>query len=157
MNSEIRMELNPRDAEDIINHPEIYPHVKDDGSPPRFYVPEGMVTLVVYDPDPVACTAFHWKNSNTIEVHVQVLPKARKKSLEYGRAMLGWIWDNTPADKLVGLVHDRKTLLWTLKLGFKKEGVSTASIKQNGNLIDQTYIGISRCHQPHRLYQPPQA
>ena len=136
--------LNPRDAELIINHPAIYPCVRDDGSPPEFVALEGMVTLVVYDPEPVACTAFHWRNSSTIEVHTQVLPDARKKSLEYGRAMLAWIWANTPAQKLIGLVHDRKTLLWTLKLGFKIEGLSAASLKQNGKLIDQTYIGVSR-------------
>ena len=148
----MNVELNIEDAEYIINHPAIYPHVKDDGSPDRFCVPEGMVTIVAYDPDPVACTAFHWRNSTTLEVHTQVLPEARKKSYEYGRVMLNWIWDNTPAEKLVGLVHDRKTLLWTLKIGFMKEGVCTASLKQNGRLINQTHIGISRCQQQSHIY-----
>ena len=147
------VEPNIEDAEYIINHPDIYPCVKDDGSPESFAVPEGMVTIVVYDPDPVACTAFHWRNTITIEVHTQVLPEARKMSYEYGRVMLDWIWSNTPAEKLVGLVHDRKTLLWTLKLGFKKEGVCTASLKQNGRFINQAYIGISRCQQQSHSYQ----
>ena len=148
----MHLALNIEDAERIINHPQIYPCVKDDGSPPEFYVPEGMVTVVAYDPDAVACTAFHWRNSSTIEVHVQVIPEARQKSLKYGELMLEWLWENTPAQKMVGLVHDRKTLLWTLKLGFKIEGICTASLQQNGRLINQTHIGISRCQQQSHLY-----
>ena len=149
----MKIAIDRDDAEDIINHPDIYPYMKDDGSPPTFSVPDGMVTIVVYDPDPVACTAFHWRNSTTLETHVQVLPDYRKKSLEYGEAMLEWIWSNTPAEKLIGLVHDRKTLSWTLKLGFKIEGISPKSIQQGGKLIDQTYIGISRCQQQSHSYR----
>jgi hypothetical protein len=150
----VRLALNKEDAESIISHPDIYPCVSDDGSvpPDEFEIPEGMTALVVYDPKPVACVCIHWRNTCMCELHVQVLPDARNKSVEYGHAMLAWIWDNMPVDKLVGLVHDDRSLLYTLKLGFKEEGESPASLKQNGRLINQTHIGMERCQQQSPSY-----
>jgi hypothetical protein len=144
---------NNEDAQRIISHPSIYPHVRDDGScdPDDFVIPDEVMTIVVYDPDPVACIMFHWRNSIMVEGHIQVLPEARKHSFDYGKAMVAWIFDNIAIDKLVGLVHDRQTLLYTLKLGFKEEGVCSASFLSNGQLIDQTHIGIERCQQQSHL------
>jgi len=151
----VHLEVNAEDAESIISHPDIYPFVSDDGSVERsqFKLPDGMIGLVVYDPDPVACVCIHLRSTCMCELHVQVLPDARNKSFEYGKAMLAWIWDNMTVDKLVGLVHDNRTLAYTLKLGFKKEGECPASLKQNGQLINQTHIGMERCQQQSPSYQ----
>ncbi len=137
---------NLEDATAIITHPDIYPNVIDDGSvpPDEFELPDGVMTIVCYDPKPAACTMFHWRNSVTVETHVQVLPEARRSSFKYGRAMVAWILDNMAVDKLIGLSHDRRTLLYALRLGFETEGVSKKSFMKNGQLIDETYVGLRR-------------
>jgi len=134
------------DALGIVTHPDIYPFISDDGSVDAkdYKLPDGVMTVVCYDPDPVACTVFYWRNAATVETHVQVLPDARKRAFGYGRAMVAWIFDNMPVQKIIGLVHDRKTLLYTLKIGFKIEGVSKGSFLKNNKLIDETYIGLRK-------------
>ena len=80
---------NREDAERIIAHPDIWPYVSDDGSvdPDVFELQDEVMTVVCYDPDPVACTVFHWRNTCMVETHVQVLQDARRKSFGYGKAM----------------------------------------------------------------------
>lgn len=143
------LEPDKEAAEKVITDSGVYPFVIDDGSvnPENFSLPEGMGNVVVFDPMPVACTTFHSRNTVTLEVHVQVIPKARGCSFIYGMAMLDWLWKEIPVEKLVASVHDRKTLLYTLRLGFKIEGVSPASFLLNGKLLDQTYIGMEKWHQ----------
>ena len=142
------LELNKEDAEKIITHPDIYPHVRDDGSvePDEFSIPEGVISLVVYDPEPIACSIFYQRNTYTCEIHTQTLPEGRRKSYRYGMAMLAWIWDNTEVEKLVATIpaDNRKALLYTLRLGFNIEGICTKSFIRNGHAIDQTHIGIQR-------------
>ena len=140
--------LNREDAERIITHPEIYPYVRDDGSlePEDFKIVDGVTALVVYDPEPIACSILYPRNICTYEIHTQTLPEARSRSFEYGRAMLAWIWANMPVDKLVATIpeYNRKALLYTLRLGFSIEGICPKSFMRNGELIDQTHIGIER-------------
>ena len=144
----LKLDLNRDDATRIITHPDIYPFVSDDGSVPRetYVLHEQIFPLVVYDPEPVACSIFYPVNTCTLEIHTQTLPDARKRSFEYGRAMLAWIWWKTDAEKIVAAIpsDNRKTLLYTLRLGFKIEGISTKSFIRNGTLLDRTYIGIRR-------------
>ena len=142
------MALNRADTEKIITHPDIYPFVRDDGSvkPEDFSLPDGVTCLVVYDPEPVACSMFYPRNTCTYEIHTQTLPEGRNKSFEYGRAMLAWIWANIPINKLVATIpaDNRKALLYTLKIGFQIEGKCPGSFVRGGKIIDQTHIGISR-------------
>ena len=142
------LEPDLKDATAIITHPEIYPFVTDDGSVPRetFKLPEGVMTIVCYDPKPVACSIFYPNNTCTLEIHTQTLPEARRRSFVYGRAMLAWIWENTDAQKIIASIpaDNRKALLYTLKLGFEIEGINRSSFLRNGKLLDQTYLGIRR-------------
>lgn len=140
--------LNKEDAERIITHDEIYPDVSDDGSaePSEFRILNGVTALVVYDPEPVACSILYPRNICTYEIHTQTLPEGRRRSFEYGKAMLGWVWANMPVDKLVATIpeYNRKALLYTLRLGFSIEGICPKSFMKNGKLTDQTHIGIER-------------
>ena len=144
----MHLALNKKDAELIITNPCIYPDVIDDGSlgPEDFRIHEGVTALVVYDPEPIACSILYPRNICTYEIHTQTLPEGRRKSYEYGRTMLAWIWDNTPVEKLVASIpeYNRRALLYTLRLGFKIEGICPRSFMRNGELMDQTHIGIER-------------
>ena len=146
------LELNRDDAIGIITHPEIYPFVKDDGSvkPHEYTIQDGIYCLVVYDPEPIACSIFYPRNTCTCEIHTQTLPEGRAKSFEYGRAMLAWIWENMAVDKLVATIPEdnRKALLYTLKIGFQIEGICPKSFVRGGKVINQTHIGISRPKEP---------
>ncbi len=144
----MHLELNARDAEKIIRHPDVYPAVSDDGSVSRetYTLHEGVTALVVYDPKPIACSIFYPNNSVTWEIHTQTLPEGRSRSYSYGKAMLSWIWDNMPIQKLVANIpqDNRQALLYTLRLGFEIEGINKQSFMRNGVLMDQTHIGLRR-------------
>ena len=138
-----------QDAEGIIRHRDIYPLVSDDhaGDSDDWQMPPGMDAVVVYDPEPVACISYHYRSMSMIEIHIQILPQARGKSLEYGKAMMKWLWANLPVVKIVGMIHDERTLKYAIKNGFSIEGVCTKSLQKDGQMIDQTHIGIERCQQ----------
>ena len=140
--------LSNEDAVRIITNPEIYPYVKDDGSvePHEYEIPDGVICLVVYDPEPIACSILYPRNICTYEIHTQVLPEGRRRSFLYGEAMLAWIWSNLPVEKLIATIpaDNRKTLLYTLKVGFSIEGICPKSFMRNGILMNQKHIGISR-------------
>lgn len=143
--------LSREDAEKILKHPDIYSFVGDDGSLPvdDYHIHPEVSALVVYDPEPIACAIFYPHNVCTFEIHTCTLPHGRARSYIYGRAMLAWIWENTGIQKLVATIpaNNRQTLLYTLRIGFNTEGISTNSFLHNGELINQTYIGIERCQQ----------
>ena len=139
---------NHEDATRIITHPDIYPYVRDDGSlpPDEYVVHKDITALVVYDPEPIACSILYPRNTVTYEIHTQTLPDGRSWSFEYGRAMLAWIWENMPIQRLIATIpaDNRKALLYTLRIGFEIEGICPASFMRNGILMSQTHIGITR-------------
>jgi len=144
----VYLALSRDDAERIITHDDVYPYVRDDGSvePHEYKIPDGVICLVVYDPEPVACSIFYPRNSITYEIHTQTLPDGRSDSFRYGRLMLAWIWENIVVEKLVATIpaDNRKALLYTLKIGFEIEGICPDSFIRDGKTINQTHIGISR-------------
>ena len=144
------LELNREAATKILTHPSVYPIVGDDNSmrAEDFSIPEMFKPLVciALGGQPAACTIYHWRNCVTAEVHVSVLPEWRSASYLAGRDMLTWLWTETPAEKLVGMIptDNRQALLYTLRLGFKIEGICSKSFLRNGQLLDQTMIGLER-------------
>lgn len=145
----ITFAVNTQDAEQIVQHPDIYPHVGDDGSPPaeQFTIPDSWYCVVGYsDGQPAGCWLMHHTNSTTLEVHIQVLKEYRTHSEEICRGFIAWAWDNTPAQKLVAQIP---TLYPNVKafaetMGFRVEGINASSIQKDGQLYDQYYMGLTK-------------
>lgn len=144
------------DVNRIMRHPEIYPQSIDDGCPPN---------AIDFDAGPIlASEAMYflaWRingiwgglwmfkpwNSITYEIHTCVLPTFRgRPAIREGKAAGAWMFENTPCQKVVTLVpeNNRPALAYALATGLEKEGLVRQSFLKDGQLLDQTLLGIEK-------------
>lgn len=139
----------------IVTHPKIYPHVADDTAPPpEEFDPSvaaehpGYYFLVARDGEEVlGLFMVHQHNGVMFEIHTCLLPSAwGERALEAGRAVLRWVFDNTPCEKLITFVpkYNRLAKKFALACGLVEEGVVSSSYKKNGRLLDQHLLGIEK-------------
>jgi len=85
-------------------------------------------------------------NHIMFECHTTLLPSARGKSVEIGKAALKFAFENTPALRIITAVPENNPLAlrMALKSGFRVIGVNEKSFQKNGTLYDQTLLGISK-------------
>ena len=137
---------------EIITHPRVFPHVSDDfTSNPETWKPiesdlvtyllatdeKGPFGLGVFIPDTWAC----WKS------HIAFLPRSYgNQALSSFKGMLGWMWQNTQARRLVGeIARDNKLAIrFATRAGFAYYGVNRKSKLRGGVLVDQVCLGISK-------------
>lgn len=133
----------------VLCDPEIYERTSDDGSPELedfnpiepsegvFYITDENNTGIVF---------IHWMNYLTVECHIQILKEHRNKSEEFGHSALKWIWDNTEAQKIVAKIPEiyLDVIRFTMKGGFRFEGICEKSYQKNGILYGVVNLGISR-------------
>jgi hypothetical protein len=144
----IKVRVCDKDAEKIIRHSDMYDYLGDDGSPPRkdFELVDVWTNLVAYiGKQPAAFMCVAQVNHVTSDIHFGVHPDYRKHSSGLGRALLKWVWENTNNMKLVAQTHAEVVTDFALSMGFEIEGINTASFMKNGELMDQTYLGVKRC------------
>lgn len=87
------------------------------------------------------------RSSIMFELHTCVLPEGRGKgAIKAGQEMMAWVFANTTAQKLISFVPawNRKALAFALRSGWKKEGCLEKSFQFNGELHDQTVVGITK-------------
>jgi RimJ/RimL family protein N-acetyltransferase len=136
----------------IMTHPKLYPHISDDGSPPReeYRPPESEAVwyVIVRDADEVL-GLFMLVPQNAVcwEFHVALLPcawgsRSRQAALEFWN----WVWEHTPCRRIVSNVPlpNRLALRFGLDAGMKLYGINRESFLKNGILYDQTCLGLSR-------------
>ena len=134
-----------------ITHPAIYEAMRDDSSPTAdefqpvaheaiWYVgveDEGrFMGLWMFVP----LTGICW------EAHTCLLPEAWGKSVDYAKACVQWVWENTTCERIVGKIplHNRLIYRMTEKTGFHEFGVNRGSYRKGGVLCDQIWMGISK-------------
>ncbi|MFA6204464.1 MAG: DUF2824 family protein [Gallionella sp.] len=85
-------------------------------------------------------------NHVTFECHTALLPNARGKAVEIGKAALAWAFKHTPAKRVITAVPENNPLAlrMALKSGFKIYGINPGSFSRNGELLSQTLLGISK-------------
>ena len=133
----------------IFCDPEIYARISDDGSPEsKDFNPVKPCDYVYYltDDSETCLVYFHWKNSVTLEGHIQILKNHRDKAMEFGSLAKKWVWDNTEAQKIevtIPVIY-QDVLKFIQKQGFKLEGLSKNSYLKNDKLHDQVYLGLER-------------
>ena len=149
MMAQFCLKSSQADAEFILKSKDIYRTICDDGSPSRedMVIPDGWVNVVAYvDDKPAGCFVLHKQNCITMECHVQILAEYRHLSKEMSDAMLAWVWDNTPAQKLIANIpFDCENVKnFAEIMGFKIEGVNEDSIMKNGKVLSQWYLGLRK-------------
>lgn len=136
----------------VMTHPQIWPHISDDGTAPveewRPADPTAVLYMVARDGEEVLGL---WmllpQNSITWEIHTCLLPNAwGPRARQAAKMMAEWIWANTPCRRLVTTVPEPNQLAkrFAVRAGMQEYGRNPASFLKNGVLHDQVLLGISR-------------
>jgi len=105
----------------------------------------------------VALYPFERKSQVMAEVHAFVLPHHRRAyGMLSSRAALEWMVDNfdwcMKIQSCVPVIY-RHIKIYSLRNGFKAEGIMRKSYLKDGQLIDRTIIGITRDEIKHSIHK----
>lgn len=135
----------------IITHPSIWPAVSDDyASLERFEPVRDPAFLYVTATDGdelLGVFLFAPTNSICLEVHTCLLPNSwGAKAKAAGREVIGWIWQNTGAHRIITNVpaYNRLALRFARQSGLTDFGNNKKSYMKHGSLHDQIMLGISK-------------
>jgi hypothetical protein len=136
----------------IALHPSIFPWVHDDHTkdPARWQPMLGthVFNLVARDRDGYFGLGMFIARTHTcFDSHIGFLPRSYGiQALSAFRLMLGWMWEHTPAARLVGEidVDNRRAIRFAERAGFRQYGLNEKSRLRDGVLRDQVCMGISR-------------
>ena len=137
----------------VMTHPQVWPHISDDGSPAHqdYRPPEGehIWYVLAWDngKELLGLWMFHPQNAVCWEVHTCLLPNAwGERAHIAARALPEWIWQHTPCRRIVTHVpeNNRLALRFALKAGMTIFGCNKASYLKHGRLCDQLCLGLSK-------------
>lgn len=135
-----------------LTHPQLYGAAVDDFSPEReqflprrddaiwyvgAFVGGGYIGLFALAPQNTIC----W------EIHTRLLPASwGATAAAAARAVVPWIWENTPCRRLVTVcpAYNRLAIRFAQRAGLERYGVNPASWQKGGRLVDQVLLGISK-------------
>ena len=131
----------------VINHPEIMKSISEDGL--NQHNPDVIreYWIAIYNEmDVIGVYRIHQIYSETWQGHVHILPQFRQYSKESGRVIFRWALDNMQFEKMQVVIPDLYPNVYhfTLKQGFKDEGLMRKSYLKKGQLHDQYILGITR-------------
>jgi RimJ/RimL family protein N-acetyltransferase len=136
----------------IVTHPQIYPHVSQDGAPtaeewePTFGC-EFYIAVVDDDGGCLGIFILVPTNSATVAIHTCLLPHAwGEKAHEASLGIQQWVWENTEFVRLITDVpaYNRLALRFAKRAGLVEFGVNPKSCRKHGKLWDQVMLGVSR-------------
>lgn len=130
----------------VFNHPQVFPWLTDDTSPP-FYEPviHPQVTYLIDDTkegviriDPL--------NGISCNVHIATTPIMWGSAHGFVRDAIKWGFENTKYMKVVAIVpaFNDLTLKLVKEVGFIQEGILKRSFLKNWKLHDQVIFGLSK-------------
>lgn len=137
---------------DVMTHPRIWPWITDDGTGPadQFTPPDlpSVWYVAVRDGnDFMGIWMFVPRNAICYEVHTCLLPKAWGSfAVEASRAMSRWMWENSPARRIVTAVpaYNRLALNLARNAGMTQYGTDPQSCLKGGKVWDVHLLGISK-------------
>ena len=135
-----------------MTHPKIWPHVSCDGvSKGSVKLSDNWLFLAPVDDDLGVLGVFAIEPHNPVwvEVHTMLLPLAwGTPAKDAAKALLDFLADKG-FRKLTTLVpsDNPAALRYAKAAGLKVEGVIKASFPRNGELLDQTLLGVELCQQ----------
>lgn len=118
---------NYEQVAEIMTHPRIYAWIADDFYPsPENFTPhqgENIWYLLAFDGEELlGLYITHPINAVLWEAHIALLPNAwGPRAIELAEAFLGFLWEYTAAEKLVGLIPSCNTLALRYTRRFMRE------------------------------------
>lgn len=83
------------------------------------------------------------QNAVTAEIHTCLLLRG-KAAFKAGQLLLEYLFSKYQKAISYTPSNNRKALIYAIGLGFKKEGVLTQSFLKNGELLNQTLVGLTK-------------
>ena len=137
----------------VMKHPDVYPHTWHDGRVPveqftakNLLLCAPPVHVLIDDQDSFVAT-FTPDNNIMWVVHDNALPEVRGKyARDAGRAMLDWMFTNTPCLKVIGRTPytNPRARMFAQMVGFTIEGRLKNAYMLNGKLYDMWVVGICK-------------
>lgn len=124
-----------------------YDWLTDDGSPEKeFYFPPFSDSVLWVRADDYGVFLLEKKNHVMHECHTALLPNARGKAVEIGKAAIAWAFNNTDARRIITAVPESNPLAlrMALKVGFVLYGINPDSFCKHGKLYSQKLLGINK-------------
>jgi len=150
------MRCGPDDFENvnrIMRNDSVYPFaVSSSGETSKTEYPVskdflGDSRAVILSPTPDMVFIFIPYSETLYQGHSAVLPCARgKQAIKHGKEACRWLFQNTTCQKIMGLtpVYLRNAILFSLMVGFKKEGLQKKSHLFKGELFDMVLFGMNK-------------
>lgn len=144
----------------VMTHPKIWDGISDDGSPPpdQFSPADSPAIHYVVAHDEtglIGVWAFYPQNSVCFDVHTMMMPRARgRRAVDAAQSVAAWMFEQTACKKITTTVPscNPQALWFAKKAGMKVIGVNEKSFVKNGEIFDQTILGIQPedlpCQQP---------
>lgn len=139
---------------EILLNGDIWPHVADDNQidqPPKpelIPLAENIYWMLIKSGEDVAgLFMVHTHNSILFEVHTNVLPEHRDKSLAGCNALWKWLKQNTSMQTLITQVPkiNKPARRLAQQFGFKDFGVIPSAWLKDGKLYDIQLMGATIC------------
>lgn len=135
-------------VERVLKHPDVYPHISDDGSlPVEEFSIRGMLenpaVIILMPTDDIVATFMPY-NYVMYEVHINILEAARNaSSIEAVARAVDYVYETTPCVKMVAWVPDLydNVYRFCLLFGMGVEGVVPESYMKDGKLYSQKLMG----------------
>lgn len=133
----------------VITHPDIWERLVSDHSPAkeqwRPNLNDSVIALAGRIPELIGIATYIKSSPIVYRAHFQVLPEYRKEyALDFALSSVEWMKENTSAEKLVAEIpeYHPNVIGFAHKTGFVVEGINTQSIKKDGKLYNQFYMGL---------------
>jgi len=129
--------LIPTDSRirEILTHPEVYPRIKDDYSPPA----EQFNPTPAYYLEPVdgVLVLLRPMLETLWEAHIAALPDAKGKGAEAVRLAADWLRANTKCEQVLALFPEDNAAVSSLvaRCGFERVGSVSSSFRRDGRLL----------------------
>jgi len=137
----------------VLSDPELWERISEDGQKPEH------MKISVFDPhywfrvmidnEVAALVLFTQKGLHTINIHINVLKKYRKKYAKpIGKEIIRFFAEDAPKAwqkmnaEIPVIFHD--VYQFSLNCGLTQEGINRSSTLKNGEMMNQYYLGITR-------------
>jgi hypothetical protein len=132
---------------ELLTQPAQWEAASDDGSPPReaFAVNEDE-RIIYLEASGVGIFTLIPQNAVCYEIHCVANIARIKTATAALRAAIAWVFENTPARRIVAQIPARNRLAIELarRAGLQQYGTNYASFLKHGQLVDLILLGISK-------------
>tara|TARA_R110000737_G_scaffold103366_7_gene136630 strand:- start:456 stop:938 length:483 start_codon:yes stop_codon:yes gene_type:complete len=137
---------------DLLGDPELLSRIAEDGATVKdlktLVEKDQYYLMIKVDGINAGVCLFHETSSVTLEGHINILNKYRKKAKSAGQLLIEWFLYSAPArykkiNAEIPVIYP-EVYHYVKNHGFSDEGINRQSICKNGTIVDQWRLGLTR-------------